>query len=517
MKYEKGKLLISRVVVALLLLMVAMPSHTASVVAAPDDWTEPATNPIVDPDVALEVWDGYSVVSIGAASVIWDESAVEYKMWYTGVDNSTDGVLKIGYATSDDGTSWEQYAGNPVLSPAGSSWEEASVGTPCVIKVDTNSYLMWYTASDDADISSIGYATSTNGTTWGTRVEVTGLGEQAWEAGGVSSPSVLKDGNDYRMWYSGKQVTEDLLGEQAIGYATSNNGVDWTPSGDNPVLIKDGEDWESDGIAVANVIRLGSARYKMWYTGYGVVGGDYVSKLGYATSANGTTWERSPKNPVLSNSGTEAEWDEVGIGAPSLYSVYGDGIIYKMWYSGISSSELTIKAGYAEMSMDISGRCFLQGGERPTAGQVVPLTLKLFAEGANVWSATPVRSYNVTSIDTGYTGTSKKVYFEIEADVPPGTYDVTLASPHTLMNIKRGFDMTSLPVSINMGTLLEGNCNDDFQINAMDFSAMVPTYGKSSIEAGFKPVADFDNSGMVNAFDFSLMVPNYGKYSPITV
>ena len=67
--------------------------------------------------------------------------------------------------------------------------------------------------------------------------------------------------------------------------------------------------------------------------------------------------------------------------------------------------------------------------------------------------------------------------------------------------------------------LLEGNCNNDQQVNALDFSAMVPTYGKSSGESGWNASADFDNSGMVNAFDFSLMVPNYGiKYwAPVDV
>ena len=54
-----------------------------------------------------------------------------FKMWYYGDDGST---TRIGYATSNDGTTWTKHPGNPVLDvgPMG-SWDDASLLDPMVL------------------------------------------------------------------------------------------------------------------------------------------------------------------------------------------------------------------------------------------------------------------------------------------------------------------------------------------------------------------------------------------------
>jgi len=45
-----------------------------------------------------------------------------------------------------------------------------------------------------------------------------------------------------------------------------------------------------------------------------------------------------------------------------------------------------------------------------------------------------------------------------------------------------------------MGTLLEGNANDDNKINIQDLGILTTTFEKSSGQAGYNPQADFDRN-----------------------
>jgi len=56
-----------------------------------------------------------------------------------------------------------------------------------------------------------------------------------------------------------------------------------------------------------------------------------------------------------------------------------------------------------------------------------------------------------------------------QCTVAPDTYDITAASEHTLMNVKRDVVISTPSTALDMGTLLEGNANDDIIINISDF------------------------------------------------
>ena len=87
----------------------------------------------------------------------------------------------------------------------------------------------------------------------------------AWDSLGVMTPSVIKNGSTYEMWYSGVDVSACLLTgltgatsisdietaltqsgvDVGIGYATSPNGETWTKAA-TPVLEKGSStDWDS--------------------------------------------------------------------------------------------------------------------------------------------------------------------------------------------------------------------------------------------------------------------------------
>ena len=74
------------------------------------------------------------------------------------------------------------------------------------------------------------------------------------------------------------------------------------------------------------------------------------------------------------------------------------------------------------------------------------------------------------------------------------------------------------PVTTDMGTLLEGNANDDVQITGADFSMLLNDYlevpGGGELNNGG---CDFDHNGQVASVDFSLLEQNYSETSPQTV
>jgi hypothetical protein len=79
-------------------------------------------------------------------------------MWYFG---GTEGSLEIGYATSEDGSSWTKCADNPVLLKGDEgSWDGSSVWLGRVIDSAGINYKMWYCGSNTGGNVSIGYAES---------------------------------------------------------------------------------------------------------------------------------------------------------------------------------------------------------------------------------------------------------------------------------------------------------------------------------------------------------------------
>jgi peptide/nickel transport system substrate-binding protein len=164
---------------------------------------------------------------------------------------------------------------------------------------------------------------------------------------------------------------------------------------------------------------------------------------------------------------------------------------------------------------DVTFQAVLQGGSRPDSGWIVPLTVKLFSPGAivpvDVLTAEPVYTFNLTTTKNGSTATAQVT------GVTQGIYDISVASPHCLINVKRGVIIGLLSNTVDMGTLLEGNANDDYIINIQDFGILAVAYGKSSGETGYDARADFDRSGNINITDFGLLAINYGKNVPVLV
>ena len=389
-------------------------------------WT--VQNPEVLAGSSGGAWD-----SVGAPSVIKTDGS--YEMWYTHTTTDLTEIelgdiladlggdatarkaailalidaarTEVGYTTSDDGIAW---AAPDLGVLAGSSGGlQDSVGAPSVIKTD-GSYEMWYTQSKtdvtatdldtiladlagfgvvelwdilDGTGSVIGYATSDDGIIW-TVVNsevLAGSSGGAWDS--VATPSVIKRGSSYEMWYThgstnltsvslGALLDEILLLVPDI----SDLWASYDP-GDLGPFMTNFVDLIDNNANMDNIKALLA---------------DTSTFIGYATSGDGTTWTvEDPKALVGANS---SPWASVG--NPSV--VYNSGV-YEIWFTqGID--ELTaqnlldvlqgdiLPIGYAILGVSIdlvSGWNFIGLPVTPTSTDIGDVLADIIGEVVVVW------------------------------------------------------------------------------------------------------------------------------------
>lgn len=248
-------------------------------------------------------------------SVLHDNGA--YRMWVSWRPQKS-----IALVESTDGF---HFAGPPqiVLGPTASGWED-EVNRPVVIKHD-GFYHLWYTGQTK-DHSAIGYAQSPDGTHW-KRMSTTPVlkPEAPWENVAAMCPDVMWDDTAhlYRMWYSGGEQYEP----NAIGYATSPDGITWTKSAQNPIFTADpAVPCEKQRVTACHVVRQGAWFY-MFYIGFRDI--DHAS-ICVARSPDGIThWQRAPQNPII-QSGWRT-WDGDACYKPCALL---DGSRWLLWYNG---------------------------------------------------------------------------------------------------------------------------------------------------------------------------------------
>src|SRR5437016_810649 len=183
---------------------------------------------------------------------------------------------------SETAAGWVKHPRNPVLG--------GDLGTCFDISVlkDGGKYRMWFSWRPK---KSIALAESPDGVQWSKPIIVLGPNLKTdWE-NDLNRPVVLKDGNGYQMWYTGQ-----ARGRSWIGYATSQDGKTWQRMSNQPVLSADAT-WEKVAVMCPHVLYDDQTKlYRMWYSG-GEQG--EPNAIGYATSADGLKWMKHKKNPVF--------------------------------------------------------------------------------------------------------------------------------------------------------------------------------------------------------------------------
>lgn len=249
----------------------------------------------------------------------------------------------LAVAFSDDGISWTDPVITLECNPS-SGWED-NINRNCVIK-DGNIYKMWYTGQARG-YSFIGYAESSDGIHF-SRVsdEPVLFSERPFEGLSVMNPCVLKENGLYRMWYAAGETYEPNV----LAYAESTDGINWRKISFNPVFVKNSDSlWEQNRVGGCQVLKHDTLGYLMFYIGYKDISTACVC---CAASENGITgWKRYKNNPLIVPD--KNMWDEDSCYKPSAIFENNS---WRIWYNGRKACDEYI--GTASADGDFSAEDF---------------------------------------------------------------------------------------------------------------------------------------------------------------
>ncbi|HTW49901.1 MAG TPA: hypothetical protein VMD92_18230 [Acidobacteriaceae bacterium] len=240
-----------------------------------------------------------------------------YRMWLSWRPRKS-----VAISESPDGIRWSPP--EIVLPPLPATGWEDDINRPIVVR-RKDDYHMWYTGQANGH-SRIGYATSADGRAW-TRQSPQPVLESSvpWEGVAVMCPDVLWDESArlWKIWYSAGTQYEP----NAIGYATSHDGLHWEKYDSNPVLTPDPHhEWEQNRVSAVQVIRW-QGWYYAFYIGFRDI--DHA-QIGLARSKDGiTSWVRHAGNPIVRP--TPGGWDADACYKP--FAIYSHGR-WMLWYNG---------------------------------------------------------------------------------------------------------------------------------------------------------------------------------------
>lgn len=226
------------------------------------------------------------------------------------------------------------------LAPnAASGWED-DINRNCVIKIG-DKYKMWYTGQANG-YSAIGYAESDDGINF-TRVSDKPVltRERTWEGYSVMNPCVIFENGVYKMWYAAGETFEPNV----LAYAESKDGINWVKYGSQPIYTCEKKnDYEKDRVGGCQVLHTEDMGYVMFYIGYSDI---HHANICAARSDDGINgWERSPLNPIVVS--TAGGWDADSCYKPSV--IWNDNTnSWMLWYNGRNGDDerigLALKSG----------------------------------------------------------------------------------------------------------------------------------------------------------------------------
>ncbi len=178
----------------------------------------------------------------------------------------------IGLATSEDGgENFNRYSQGPIL---GRDRHDPFFTGSCCILIEGVLWRMWYLScsrwekmdSGPKHYYHIRYAESTDGIDWD-RTGAVCIDFKSSEEYAISRPSVIRDDDTYKMWYS-------YRGESyRIGYAESQDGVRWQRRDEEVGIDVSPSGWDSEMIEYPFVFDHQGERYMLYNgNGYGKTG-----------------------------------------------------------------------------------------------------------------------------------------------------------------------------------------------------------------------------------------------------
>ena len=211
----------------------------------------------------------------------------EVWMYYIGwnVRNTIAYHNSIGLAISQDGgVTFEKFSEGPLFDR---TYKEPYFSAAAYILRENGVWKMWYLSNTDwvmyngksEPFYHIKYAESDNGIDW-KRDGTIAIDYKDENECGIVRACVLKDKDTYKMWYAHRNLQnyrEDKHSSYRIGYAESNNGIDWKRMDEQVGIDISETGWDSEMIGYPFVYDHNEKRY-MIYNGntFGKTGFGYA-------------------------------------------------------------------------------------------------------------------------------------------------------------------------------------------------------------------------------------------------
>jgi hypothetical protein len=161
--------------------------------------------------------DDHDPIGTGTVFVLREEDR-SWRLWYTSFRNWQalgDGRWRhyyhIKYAESEDGIHWQKPPHNVAIDFVG---DEYAVARPMVIR-EPDGYRMWFCTRSVGSTYRIGYAESVDGVHWVRQPSGIERSPEGWDSEMIEYAYVLKEGDDYLLFYNGN------------GFGASGTGTAW--------------------------------------------------------------------------------------------------------------------------------------------------------------------------------------------------------------------------------------------------------------------------------------------------
>ena len=268
-----------------------------------------------------------------------------YRMYYWG--GGSDGrVVLMAESPVDQPNAWKPRGGSLLQRVPDCDWNCDGPSFPYVLPVDDQMWHMYFGAwgrqKEDGKLpNTTGLAISEDeGITWRYHGDAPALSlDRPWDQNGTGSVSVLKVGDEFRMYYTSigecfprpegvRTGHGETIPRIGIGYAVSRDGIHWEKPLDGLMIAPRGQD--ADPYEYINskpfVVREETG-YRMWYSTFG-----YAYRVRSLVSEDGLQWIRVPSGPD----------GDLGVGEGDAFDSvqrcyacgvrHGDG--YRLWFTG---------------------------------------------------------------------------------------------------------------------------------------------------------------------------------------
>jgi predicted GH43/DUF377 family glycosyl hydrolase len=305
-------------------------------------WEKYSSNPVIR-EWSFDYDDPNALKYALDPTVMYDSTEGVFRMWFISQPYGGTGFF-VSTALSPDGQEWFLSFENPVMRTSLSGFDVQSLQSPKVLR-DGDEYKMYYTGFDNVGITRIGLATSIDGVTWQkySGNPILAPDSAGWDSRLIGWSDVLKKDSTYYIWYNG-----DSLGGShwsGIGLATSSDGVHWTKHPGNPVFQGGGTGWDGFEVATPTVVFKDSLFY-MVYQGLATPG---PYSFGWAYSSDAIHWVRGGLSPIIVKTDS---WENVTIGTSDVVSLGGK---FYMWYSGLNGMTNHWQIGLATSVSGLTG------------------------------------------------------------------------------------------------------------------------------------------------------------------